>query len=160
VTLFDLLDVFNGSDGDRTKALYAQLDAMGPVGVVAVNLFRAQKSTSRGKAYRGGPTERGSYASMAGFRKQWALDNLSRVISEHQEALGLTWGWKLDPSHEGHRWVLYVNLPTGQVSFHTDHRGDGPDYLADWDGQPNTSTTRILGWIEDLFKAQRQAARV
>ena len=44
------------------------------------------------------------------------------------------WGWKRDPKTPGYEWVLYVDLPTGQCSFHSADRLNGPDYQGDWDG--------------------------
>jgi hypothetical protein len=40
-------------------------------------------------------------------------------------------------------WVVYFDLPTGQVSFHSVTRGMGPDYSAPWDGSRNASALRI-----------------
>ena len=33
------------------------------------------------------------------------------------------------------RHVLYVDLPQGQVSFHSRVKYDGPEYGGDWDGK-------------------------
>lgn len=152
--LFVLLDVFNGSDGDKTKALYAQLEQLGPVGIIAVNLFRAQKNSARAKVYHGGQPGRGSYRGMAYDRKQWAMANLCTVLKEHASPFGIRWGWKVDPLAPVNRWVLYVDLPFTngdhrQVSFHSPARGEGPDYSDDWDGITEQSTTRILRFIAE-----------
>lgn len=42
------------------------------------------------------------------------------------------WGWKPDPNTKGYPWVLYVDLPNGQCSFHSADRLQGPDYLGEW----------------------------
>ena len=42
-------------------------------------------------------------------------------------------------------WVLYVELPAGQVSFHSPTRGTGPDYTRDWD-QQHASEERIIAF--------------
>jgi hypothetical protein len=34
-------EIFNGSDGDATRALFSRLEKLGPIGLVAINLFRA-----------------------------------------------------------------------------------------------------------------------
>ena len=151
MTLFQLLDVFNGSDGEATKALYVRLENLGPIGHVAVNLFRAQKCSDRAKVYRGGAPGQGSYRGLAYERKQWAMDNLCRVLGDQALNLSICWGWKRDPLQEFHAWVLYVDLPSGQVSFHTGARGVGPDYPGDWDGVTEVATGRILKLIESLF---------
>lgn len=138
--------VYKGSDGDATKALYARLAALGPVGLVAVNLFRACKTSERAKGYR-----RRAHKSASYDRKQWSMDNLAKVLGDHAEALSLGWGWAEDPAQEYHRWVLYIELPTGQVSFHTDARGLGPDFPNKWDGVRDAAPTRICKWIATLF---------
>lgn len=59
------LEVFNGSEGAITRAYYAALEQRGAAGIVAVNLFRAQKCSTRAKKYRGGIRGVGSYRGMA-----------------------------------------------------------------------------------------------
>ena len=106
------LDVFAASDGALTKRYYAELEQRGPVGVVALNLFRAQKCSSRAKKYRGGIRGVGSYKSMAYERKNWSLENLCRILKQHGAELGIRFGWKLDPEEAFHSWVLYVGPST------------------------------------------------
>jgi hypothetical protein len=133
-------DIYDGSNGDATKALYAELEKLGPVGLVALNLFRAQKNSARAKVYRGG-----GYRGMAYDRKQWAMNNLAEILAKHAEECRLRWGWGNDPAQPHHCAVLYIDLPTGQVSFHTEARGAGPDYPDAWDGARGTSPGRIWG---------------
>ena len=52
--------IYEGSNGDATRALYEHLQTLGPAGVIALNLFRAQKCSTRAKLYRGG-NGRGSF---------------------------------------------------------------------------------------------------
>jgi hypothetical protein len=146
-TLADVIRVYQGSNGDATQALYARLAALGPIGDVAVNLFRAQKSSERAKVYRGG-----GYRGKAYDRKQWSMDNLCAALTEHAPALGVTWGWGLDKGTPVYEHVLYVDLPTGQVSFHTATRGIGPNYPGEWDGVPGHSPDRILRWCGRLLE--------
>ncbi len=146
-----VLGVYLGSDGEATKALYERLGAIGPAGAIAVNLFRAQKSSGRAKVYRGGQRGRGSFRGMAYDRKGWALDNLCGGLVEHGEALGLAWGWGEDSKQPVHRHVLYVDLPAGQVSFHTGSRGVGPNYPGRWDGVRGASPTRVCRWVADVL---------
>jgi hypothetical protein len=54
---------------------------------------------------------------------------------------GINFGWKEEPDHVP--FVVYFDLPSGQVSFHCPVRGFGPDYLGAWDGQQGQSKTRI-----------------
>lgn len=143
---------YAGSNGDATKALYDRLEALGPAGAIAVNLFRACKSSGRAKVYRGGERGRGSYRSMAYGRKEWAMENLCAGLAQHAGAAGIArWGWAEDPAQPVHKHILYVDLPTGQVSFHTAARGEGPDYAAPWDGVRDASAGRICSWCARLF---------
>ena len=144
------LTVYQGSDGELTKQYYTELEKRGPMGIVAVNLFRAQKCSSRAKVYRGGIRGQGSYKSMAYDRKQWSMNNLVKALGEHSESLGIAYGWKEDPATTAFEWVLYVDLPTGQVSFHSPTRGTGPDYSGDWDGQ-KLSADRIVQFCDRVF---------
>lgn len=155
------LEVYGTSDGSLTRAFYAELEKRGAAGLVAMNLFRAQKCSSRAKVYRGGVRGKGSYRGMAYERKQWSLDNLVKILSEQAQSLGIRWGWKIDhnivfgcePS-----WVLYVDLPQGQVSFHAPVRGGGPDYKGEWDRE-HKSAERIVMYAEAVYKTdERQQA--
>jgi hypothetical protein len=147
----DASSIYHGSDGAATTRLYAVLEAIGPAGVVAMNLFRAQKASSRAKCYRGGMKGKGSYRSMAYDRKQWSLSNLADTLKEHAESIGVTWGWGEDPSTANYPFVLYVDLPTGQVSFHSPERGEGPDYVWDWDGVKGASEDRVVDWTQQVL---------
>lgn len=142
----EIIRVYQGSDGEATKRLYNTLEALGPVGFVAANLFRACKSSERAKVYRGG-----GYRGKAYDRKQWAMDNLCRALSAEAAALGIAWGWGIDAKQDYHRHVLYVELPTGQVSFHTACRGEGPDYITGWDGMRGQSADRVIRWCARLL---------
>jgi hypothetical protein len=149
-------EIYHGSDGKATSAFYAELQRLGPIGVVAVNLMRAQKCSARAKVYRGGIRGTGSYRSLAYGRKDWSLRNLCDALAQHAGELGLTWGWKHDPATPGYEWVLYVELPTGQCSFHAAVRYAGPDYAGEWDGMMGLSAERIIQFCEQV-RHQRQA---
>lgn len=144
--LAEVLATYNGSDGDRTKALYERLAERGPIGQIAVNLFRAQKASARAKVYRGGDNG-GRYRDQAYQRKQWAMNNLAAHLIEHAVAAGISWGWQEDAGQEYHKWVLYIDLPTGQASFHTQSRGKGPDYAERWDGIRGETVARICRFV-------------
>jgi len=144
--LGDVVAAYSGSDGDVTKALYARLEQVGTLGVVAVNLFRAQKNSDRAKVYR-----RRAFRGAAYDRKQWAIDNLAEVLAAHADVNDIRWGWGRDETQAFHDVVLYVDLPTGQVSFHTNRRGEGPDYPDEWDGMPGKSADRIMRWCARLL---------
>lgn len=139
--------IFDGSDAGATRSLYSQLEAIGPDGKLAANLLRAQKASTRAKLYR-----RGSYREMAYDRKQWAVGQVASNLQEFTE-LGITWGWKLDPSCSV-PWVFYVELPPGQVSFHCQTRGEGPDYAGEWDGEVGLSPYRIISFAAQVLSRQ------
>jgi hypothetical protein len=156
-------EIYDGSNGDDTRALYAQLEQLGPVGVVALNLFRASKNSARAKVYRGGIRGQGSYRRMAYDRKNWALEQLAAVLVRHSDELGIRWGWQLDEraAAEGspHRYIMYVDIPTRtieQVSFHAQHRGLGPEYGGEWDGVRNASANRIIAFCAQLLAGVAQ----
>lgn len=141
-TLAGILKVYDGSSGDATSALYQELEQFGPAGTVAVNIFRACKASERAKGYGR------KYKGAAYDKKDWSISNLVEALVNHAEALNIRWGWREDPKQEFHKWVLYVDLPTGQVSFHLATRYRGPDYTDEWDGAP----TRICRWIAGLYE--------
>jgi hypothetical protein len=104
------------NDGEVTRAYYAELTACGIEGEIAVALFRAQKRSSRAKEYRRGKWRRAAYDV-----KSWSMSELCRLLIAHGAAFEIKFGWKRDPKVQlGYdpSWVLYVDLPEGQVSFH------------------------------------------
>lgn len=138
---------FEGSDASQTRSLYDDLETIVPQGILAANLLRAQKASSRAKVYRGG-----GYRSVAYDRKQWAIGQVAMILKAHPE-LGIEWGWKPDPTSYV-PWVFYVELPTGQVSFHTHQRGEGPDFGKEWDGVKNVSPSRIISFAALVLARQ------
>ncbi len=155
------IDVYKGSDGELTKRYYAELEKCGPIGLVALHLFRAQKASERAKLYRGGVRGQGSFRSMAYDKKTWSMQNLCKALAQHGDALGIRYGWKEDLNtvfDNRASWVLYVDLPQGQVSFHSPSRGIGPNYPGDWDGQRGMSVQRIVDFCESLFARSQAVA--
>lgn len=145
-------EIYEGSNGEATKALYAMLVEVGAVGVIAMNLFRAQKASARAKVYRGGVRGRGSYKSMAYEKKNWSLELLTVALTCHAESLQIRWGWRTDPAQNFHSWVLYIELPTGQVSFHSAARLSPHDYAEPWDGSKD-SASRIVAFVQTVIDA-------
>lgn len=136
--------IYEGSDGEATQALYMELAGYGPIGTVAIHLFRAQKCSARAKLYSSG-----HYASLAYGRKQWSLDQLAALLT--RDACGLRFGWGTDPESPRIPWVFYVDLPTGQVSFHAPVKGEGPLYPGVWDGAVDASTDRVIAYVDALL---------
>jgi len=136
----NVIDIYEGSDGKATTALYEHLATLGPAGEIAMNLFRAQKCSTRAKVYSR------RYKSDAYARKQWSLANLCKALADHAAALGLVYGWRIDEGQPQYPHVLYVDLPTGQCSFHSPRRLSGPYYKKAW--QRKESVITILAFVE------------
>ncbi len=146
----EVMQAYLGSNGDVTKALYAELEAIGPAGAIAVNLFRAHKTSNRAKKYRGGSGGQ-SFRSMAYDTKRWAMENLCTILMQHGAKFGLVWGWGFDDRVQGFENVLFVELPEGQVSFHSNIRFAGPDYPKKWDEVRNVGAHRIARFCADVL---------
>lgn len=116
--------VFNQNNGDVTKAYYADMNSKGVEGELAVALFRAQKRSTAAKRYRGRKHTRSAYDV-----KNWSLGEVCRILGKN---LGIEWGWKYDAKAVNFEWVLYMDLPQGQCSFHSPDRLTGPDYTGTW----------------------------
>jgi hypothetical protein len=65
-----------------------------------------------------------------------------------------TWGWREDAGQEFHKWVLYVELPTGQVSFHSAAPLTAHRYASEWDGA-GFSETRIIAYAQAVLDGRR-----
>lgn len=143
-------EIYEGSDGALTLRFYNQLVRINLAkGTIAMNLFRAQKCSERAKKYHGGVPGKGSYRDMAYERKNWSLKELCRVLVDNPI---VNFGWKKDPDTPKFEWVLYVDLPNGQVSFHSAERYSGPDYLGEWDGRRGVSAARIVEYCDALMR--------
>lgn len=147
--LREVAGIYEGSNADATRGLYSRLEALGDQGIVALNLFRACKASERAKVY----TRR--FKGSAYDKKEWSMENLCRVLVRDAVAAGVpSWGWGRDDKAVGYEHVLYVDTPAGQVSFHTAHRGAGPDYKKPWDGVKGASSGRIVQWCAQLLADQ------
>lgn len=150
-TLKRVTAIYDGSDGDATRGLYQELAALGPLGLIALNLFRANKNSARAKVYRGG-NEKGRYRDQAYDRKQYSMTQLCAILQQYPVPEVPKWGWAKDEDQQKHCWVLYVHIPTGQVSFHTEARGEGPNYDGFWDGIRGASVERVCKWAAQLLE--------
>lgn len=142
------IDVYTQMDGQVTTRYYTILAQRGPAGKLALNLFRAQKCSSRAKVYK-----RRKYTAAAYDRKEWSMAQLCDVLIEHGHALMIRFGWLEDPTtifDDQPSHVLYIDLPTGQISFHNPRRGRGPEYPGQWDHE-RSSQERILKFCDLVF---------
>jgi hypothetical protein len=135
-----------------------RLESLGPAGLIAAFAFRVQQASDEAKdhiehrfnaqtgAEYGRAASRDAYGS-----KNWAMQRLYFALVDYADQLGITWGWRSDPKTPSHPHVLYIDLPTGQVSFHAEHRGHGPDYPAEWDGTYDIRD-RIQRWVDPTHR--------
>lgn len=138
----DVDAAFYGSDAALTRRVLHAVEEAGEAGWLGACLFRAQKSSTRAKCYRGGLGRRGPrYRDLAYTRKEEAIT----LLCDELQTSTHPWGWARDPGQPFAPWVLYIDLPDGQVSFHALERGRGPDYPEEWD-QSHASEQRILAF--------------
>ena len=143
--------IFEGSNANATRELYADLLERGVSGKIAMNTLRAMKASHRAKVYRGG-NQRGRYSRLAYDKKSWCIDLLAQDLAGDGAVLNLTWGWGTDLKQPVHQDVIYIDLPTGQISFHTTHRTVGPDYPGEWDGVLGVGPSRVCRWAAKVLE--------
>lgn len=137
-------DTYFASDADATVALYKRLEAVGPRGIVAMNLLRACKASERAKKYRGGNSS-GSYRRQAYAKKEWSIAQLIGALRANADAVGISWGWGYDAGAINFEHVVFIELPEfGQVSFHMQQRLGGEDHSKPWDGIKGLGASRII----------------
>jgi hypothetical protein len=73
------------------------------------------------------------YSEEAYRRKAKALKEVCDLLAI--DACGFTWGWRGDKEGSRVPWILYIDLPKGQASFHSIERFQGPRYPGQWDLQ-------------------------
>jgi hypothetical protein len=151
-------DILTTSDGADTRSFSKRLRANGPLGVLGYLLLAAYKASSRAKEYRGG-IERGgsrvSFSDLSYERKDKQLAELAEFLSENPE-LNVRWGWGRDNNVDACH-VLYVDLPEGQVSFHSRRKHKGPLYPGTWDGMRDTEA-RIVRFCDQLLAGESGAS--
>jgi hypothetical protein len=145
-------NVFDGSDAAVTRRYLKTLEARDD-GIVAAMLFRAQKASYRAKHYRGSTQDRfgrlRSFREIAYDRKSESLAGLCKILLKFWPAA--KWGWGRDPGQPDCPHVLYIELPTGQVSFHSVGRFEGPDFAGEWDHARGTSADRIIQFCDNVM---------
>jgi len=77
------------------------------------------------------------------LKKALALDEACKLAQQ----AGIQFGWSRESDDSHVPWVVYFDLPTGQVGFHSNSRGKGPDYPGEWDGVSGVSAERIQSAI-------------
>ncbi len=138
--------VFDQNNGDVTKAYYKTMDAKGLEGQLCTALFRAQKRSTAAKKYRGGKFRHAAYDV-----KNWSLSEICRILGAMSAfEMAESWGWSYDKNTPGFNWVLYVDLPNGQCSFHSKDRLSGPDYRGKWAPGKGSEKT-ILDYCDSVY---------
>ncbi|MEQ8667583.1 MAG: hypothetical protein RIC12_00335 [Pirellulales bacterium] len=148
--------VMDGSQSSKTRAFYRRLEKLGRRGRVAAQLFRSQKTSSRAKKYRGGLATI-SYSELSYRRKGDSLEKLCELLKE--DSLDMDWGGAWDPDQDYAPYILYVDLPQGQISFHSISRFSGPDYSTPWDGK-HASEDRIVEFAQTVVDGAQSVASV
>jgi hypothetical protein len=145
------LSVFHGSHSGRTRKYLSHLETQGQPGKIAAALFRAQKASTRAKAYTGGIVRSdggfSSFRSLSYDKKSQALRNLCSLL--YEDSAGIQWGWGRDEEKPIAPHVLHVDLPTGRVRFHSHERFAGPDYLGNLDGD-RASEERVIAFCDSF----------
>jgi len=143
--------VTKARDADQTMEHCIELAWRGLRGALAVTLFQAQYASSAAKTSR----KRGANKRYKRYeRKGTALGYLSHWCSE----LEIIHGWKVDQSQPHYRDVLYVDLDTGQASFHSHKRLAGPDYQGEWDNRV-PSFLRVCRFCDLVLKEPKADIR-
>ncbi|WP_145257881.1 hypothetical protein [Planctomycetes bacterium Pan216] len=62
----------------------------------------------------------------------------------------INWGWKEDPETPRYDKILYVDLPQGQASFHSEERYSDREYYGWWDGSGKT-TPRVMAFCDSIM---------
>lgn len=144
--------VYRTSNGALTTRFYRLLKQRGPWGEIAAALFKAQKASKRAKKY--GPyagVNGSSFRDLSYGRKGQALKELCDLLEKNFAGADLHWGWKKDGANQLPPWVFYVELPQGQVSFHSHDRFSGPDYKGQWDGMRGASEERVIDFCDSIM---------
>ena len=144
--------VYHGSDGGVTRSFCCRLKKCGHVGQLAAALFMAQKYSSRAKTYQDGidlpDGRKASFTDLTYQKKNKHLEALCRLLST--DSCGFAWGWGKNPRQRYASYVLYVELPQGQVSFHSPTRIPGPEFPGVWDGQ-HANAERVIAFCDALM---------
>lgn len=150
--LSEVRAAYEGSNGGATRRLLSRFRNAGPIGVIAANLFKAQKANERARTYRGGiGRSAGHFDSFSDLSYDSKRESIRELCEQLMvEPCGMQWGWK-----EGDgtllRFVFYIDLPQGQVCFQLDDRFEGPDYFGVWD-KTWTNERRVLDFCEEVFE--------
>ncbi|NQU22115.1 MAG: hypothetical protein HQ567_12585 [Candidatus Nealsonbacteria bacterium] len=137
-----------------------------PYGQLLLTLESAQQASGTAKSraanglrYRDYKRLDGSEYSRANYhRSRCARDNdyrakaaTLRQACELAQQAEIPFGWQPDPANSQVPWVVYFDLPTGQVSFHARSRGEGPEYEGQWDEVEDGSADRIQAAIREVL---------
>lgn len=153
--LLPVRDIYSASDGAATLQLLKALRRITPYGRIAAELIRAQKASTRAKMYRNGIQQSdGNYNSFRELAYDVKGESLRVLCLElDTNSFGLKWGWGFDPDHKQNLNVFFVDLPTGQASFHSPARLSGPEYDSPWDGQLS-SEDRIISFCQRVLDGE------
>ena len=149
----DVWKTYCASDRGATRRLLASLRGAGPKGRIAAGLLKAMKASSRAKKYRGGYRhDNGDVTEFSKYsyrRKQAGLKEV--CLQLELDPCGMTWGWGTDSKNAEAPHVLYIDLPQGQVAFHSTKRYAGPNYSGKKSAKH--SERRVISFCHDVFES-------
>lgn len=138
------IEAFNSRDPAVTVSFQNSLLGRGVRGQLAFGVFRAQKRSTVAKGQRKRKFRREAYDG-----KQEALVYVDRLLTAN-DGLVDDWGWAKDSQQNYHDQVLYVDLPTGQCSFHSDHSSSAKAYGGKWDRSVESKDS-ILAYCDEVL---------
>jgi hypothetical protein len=154
--------------GRPAKSTSAEPDRVAALRDLVAECAKAQAASDRAKTHAAANVHyldwSGSEASYRASRAKVAADYAEkeralRAICALAPAAGVVFGWGGDPESHAARWVLYVDLPAGQVSWHTRSRGTGPTYKGRWDGVRDAAAGRIAEQQRELSQGAASATQ-
>lgn len=131
-----------------------QLRLHGRVGMIGAALLNCQKESSNAKKHLKGHAGAIQSRRLSRERYQQKHQAMAALQVHLKEYQTFNWGWAPDPnpSKSSAVHVLYVDLPTGQVGFHSTQMlgRNAKVYTGQWDGQ-NKNMERIFKFCEDIL---------
>lgn len=148
---------YEATDYSETRSYLRALANAGRLGRIAAALFAAMRASTDAKTERrlakGDPLAEITVSRAGYARKRLAMQKVCELLAHN--AAGLAWGWGNDRRQADCPFVLFVDLPQGQVSFHTPEKLMGPEYAGRWD-RACQNRERVLAFCDALLPSNGQ----
>ena len=154
-----VVKAFYGYDAMAIQDVKARLKAGGLKGELADLLFEAERTDLNAGVCRTTPAC--SWTSR--HRRKWdrwirALKALVSFLDRSASQLGIHWGWQEHENQTGPFWVVFIDLPTGQVFYSaperlTDHQYEGS---MEWS---ESNEIPIFEFCEEILAKARPSPR-